>query len=170
MPPKSLVRAGISTLAAGIFLYWSTPIWLRFVEPYEWDWPLAEVVSWLCLSFVGAGGLLLLRAAFEWLAARETTGSNLSIVRGLLLRNVLPLPRHRSSPLITELPNFGLIYGAVLWVLILLFMIVDAPRHYYGLPIDFRAHDSVVWEKSPWQETLSPADAPWPHLVGQEKR
>ena len=33
-------------------------------------------------------------------------------------------------------------------------MIVEDPRHSYGLPIDFRTHDSVVWEKSPWQETL----------------
>lgn len=63
--------------------------------------------------------------------------------------------RHRPVPLITQLPNFGLIYGAVLWILIVLFVILREPRHYYGLPIQLRTHDSVIWEKSPWQETLS---------------
>jgi biopolymer transport protein ExbD len=70
-------------------------------------------------------------------------------------RNHLRLLRHRPEAPIAQLPNFGLVYGSVLWVLIFLFMIVDEPRHYCGLPIDFRARDSVAWEKSPWQETLS---------------
>jgi biopolymer transport protein ExbD len=33
-------------------------------------------------------------------------------------------------------------------------MIVDQPGHCYGLRIDFRTHDLVVWENNPWQETL----------------
>jgi biopolymer transport protein ExbD len=78
----------------------------------------------------------------------------------LLFPEVIPtshlrLLRHRPAAPIAQLPNFGLVYGFVLWVLIFLFMIVDQRHHYYGLSIDFGAHDSVVWEKSLWQETLS---------------
>ena len=76
-------------------------------------------------------------------------------VPGVLLRNILPWHRHRPTPLITQLPNFGLIYGAALWILVVLFMILREPRHAYGLSINLRTHDSVIWAKSPWQETLS---------------
>ena len=78
MPPKILVRAGVYLLAAGIFLYWSVPIWLRFNEPYEGDWLLAEVVAWLALSMAGAGFFLLIRAAFSGLAAHANSSNNLS--------------------------------------------------------------------------------------------
>ena len=57
-------------------------------------------------------------------------------------------------PLITQLPNFGLIYGAVLWILIFLFLIVSQPYHHCGLMIEFGTRNSVTWKKSPWQETL----------------
>jgi biopolymer transport protein ExbD len=57
-------------------------------------------------------------------------------------------------PLITQLPNFGLMYGAILWILVFIFMIVTLQVHYYGLPIELRTHDSLAWQKSPWQETL----------------
>ena len=78
MPPKILVRAGVYLLAAGIFLYWSVPIWLRFNEPYEWDWLLAGIVAWLALSMAGAGFFLLIRAAFSGLAAHANSSNNLS--------------------------------------------------------------------------------------------
>lgn len=53
-----------------------------------------------------------------------------------------------------QLPNFGLIYGAVLWILIFLFSIVMEPHHYYGLPIELRTANYVRGQKNPWQETL----------------
>ena len=46
-------------------------------------------------------------------------------------------------------------YGAVLWILVFIFMIVTPQGQYYGLPDDHRTHDPVGWQKSPWQETLS---------------
>ena len=67
----------------------------------------------------------------------------------------MPLPRRRPIPLIAQLPNFGLICGDVLWILVFLFMIVRGQHRYYGLPVDFKARDSLNWTKSPWQETLS---------------
>jgi biopolymer transport protein ExbD len=155
MPPKTLVRVGMYILAAGIFLYWAIPIWLRSIEPYKFDWLMASVAAWVCLSLAGAGSFLLIRAVLNGLAERSNSTNKLSIFPTLILRNVMPLPRHRPIPLIAQLPNFGLIFGAVLWILVFLFMIVRGQHRYYGLPVDFKARDSLNWTKSPWQETLS---------------
>jgi biopolymer transport protein ExbD len=161
MPPKSLFRAGIVALLLGIFLFWSIPVWLRFVEIYPWNYrELVSVLFWLSVSIAAAGALLLCRAAFRVLARRWASDQDLRMFPRMVLRNVLPRIRHRPTPYITQLPNFGLIYGAVLWILIFLFAILTEPPHYYGLSIELRAHDSVIWEKSPWQETLSVYLAP----------
>lgn len=88
----------------------------------------------------------------RWRFLREAT---LRLFPEVVPRNYLPLLRHRPMPLITHLPNFGLMYGAVLWILVFIFMIVTPQGQYYGLPIDLRTHDPVGWQKSPWQETLS---------------
>ncbi len=63
----------------------------------------------------------------------------------------LPLLRQRPMPLITLPPNFGLIYGSLLWILIFIFMIV-VPFPSKGLFIQFSTHESTLWEKGPWQE------------------
>jgi hypothetical protein len=59
-----------------------------------------------------------------------------------LPRNHLPLLRQRPMPLITHLPNFGLIYGSLLWILIFIFMIVvpfQGPVH----PIQYARINAV---------------------------
>jgi biopolymer transport protein ExbD len=155
MPPKSLLGAGIVALLLGIFLLWGIPIWLHFIEIYPWNYQeLASVLFWFSMSLTGAGALLLWRAVFRMLALRWGSDRSFRMFPGMVLRNVLPRIRHRPTAHITRLPNFGLIYGAVLWILIFLFAILKEPRHYYGLPIQLRTRDSVTWEKSPWQETL----------------
>ena len=156
MPPKTLFRAGIVALAVGIYLFWSIPVWLRFFEIYPWNYQvLAPVLLWFCVSLAGAGGLLLWRAAFRSLPLRWESDRCLRMCPSMMLRNVLPRHGHRPTPLITQLPNFGLICGALLWILIFAFMILAEPRHYNGLLIEFKTHDSLIWEKSPWKETLS---------------
>ena len=156
MPPKTLLQAGIVTLLVGIVLFLSIPIGLTDVEVYPVSyWTVAPVLFWFCVSLAGAGGLLVFRAAFGLLPVTWQWNPNLHIFPAMPLRNVLAWHRHRPTPLITQLPNFGLIFGAVLWILIVLFMVLREPRHYHGLPIDLRTHDSVIWEKSPWQGTLS---------------
>jgi biopolymer transport protein ExbD len=156
MPPKTLLQAGIATLLVGIVLFLSIPIGFTYVEMYPVNHStVAPVLFWFCVSLTGAGGLLVFRAAFGLLPVTWQWNPNLHIFPGVPLRNVLAWHRHRPTPLITQLPNFGLIFGAVLWILIVLFMVLREPRHYHGLPIDLRTHDSVIWEKSPWQGTLS---------------
>ena len=88
------------------------------------------------------------------LSVRRAWNCPLRILPEMSLKNVLPHPHHRPIPLITQLPNFGLIYGAVLWILVFLFMIIRAPRPYYGLLIDLKTPAAVGREESPWKETL----------------
>jgi biopolymer transport protein ExbD len=34
-------------------------------------------------------------------------------------------------------------------------MVLEEPHHYSGLQIEIRSRGSVIWERSPWPETLS---------------
>lgn len=155
MPPKSLSGAGIAALLLGIFLLWGIPVWLHFFEIYPWNYDeLAPILFWFSVSLAGAGALLLSRSAFRILARRWKPDQDLRVSPGMVLRNVFPRIHHRSTPYIAQLPNFGLIYGAILWILLFLLAIVTEPPHYFGLPTEFRTNDSVISEKSPWPETL----------------
>jgi biopolymer transport protein ExbD len=155
MPPKILFRAGSVALLLGVFLFWGIPIWLRFLDVYPGSYrELAAVLLWFSVSLAGAGGLLIWRAALRLRPLRWEPDRCLRVFPDITLRNVLPWHRHRPTPLITQLPNFGLIYGAVLWVLLFLYMMVAMPRQNYGLAIDLRTPAYEKWENSPLWETL----------------
>jgi biopolymer transport protein ExbD len=155
MTPKTLLLPGLITLLVGAFLYWAIPIELPIYETYPNEFrSLSPVLFWFCTTLIGAGGLLVSRALLGQFFPRRPPVHGLSMFPGLILRNVLPWRRHRRAPLIAELPSFGIVYGAILWILIFLFM-VEPEHHLYGLPIRFETHAAVLWERSPWQETLS---------------
>lgn len=155
MQTKSPLQAGVVALLLGVFLFWSVPVLLRLDEIYPWGfYELTEVLFWFSVSLAGAGGLLICCAVGRTVAQRWESSRNLRIFPSMALTNVLPWHRHQPMPLPALLPNFGLIYSAVLWILVFLFMI-DEPRHYYGLQIELRSRDSAIWQKSPWPETLS---------------
>jgi biopolymer transport protein ExbD len=156
MPTRELFRTEIVALLAGMVLLWSIPVWLRLAEGYPRNYEDLEAVSfWFSLSLAGAGGWLLGRDGIRMLPKRWEPDRCPRIFPDITLRSVLPWHRHRLTPFISQLPNFGLMCGAVLWILVFLFMIFRETSHPYGLPIKLRTYDSVVWTKSPWQETLS---------------
>jgi len=155
MPHKSVFRAGILALLTGLFLYWVVLVWIDSEHTCPQCFgQLAGLLLWFSGSLAGGGGLLLVRVAFRLLVPRPEF-DRFRIFPGMMLQNVLPVPRYRPIPLLTEMPNFGLIYGAVLWILIFLFIIVEQRRSYHGLPIDLSTHELLLWHKSPWAETLS---------------
>ena len=57
--------------------------------------------------------------------------------------------------LFKDFPNFGLIYGSILWILIIIFMIMQPPRTPTGLAVNFKEEHDVGVEKSPWTETMA---------------
>jgi biopolymer transport protein ExbD len=106
-----------------------------------------------CL-FLGGTGLALFVVAgghvARWKFARVLSPR---IFPDMVLRNVLPIAKHAPLPVIHELPHWGLFCGAVLWILIFIFM-VYGPLPSKGLFVSWRKPGAVVWEKSPWPDTL----------------
>jgi biopolymer transport protein ExbD len=70
------------------------------------------------------------------------------------MRNCTRMVVHRAQPLLTGLPNFGLLCGAVLLFVAFCFMILQplTPR---GLYIHLPNHRAALPQASPWQGTLS---------------
>ena len=112
--------------------------------------------------FVGSAAAALLLAALIgwgrgmlWERPFEAQGTPaLRMVPGMMLRNVIPLQRHRPMALIKEPPNFGLVWGSVLYVLFVIFSGMLTPRMAKGLFVDIREQSPVMTQKSPWAETL----------------
>jgi biopolymer transport protein ExbD len=110
------------------------------------------VLACIFLAVVGIGAFV--RAIVVWLQGILGGRRALQIFPEMLVRNVIPLKRHLPMPLMRDLPNFGIFYGGVLWILTIIFMIVT-PRPSHGLRVDFREQKTVGVEKSPWTETMS---------------
>ena len=53
-----------------------------------------------------------------------------------------------------DFPNFGLVYGFVLWVLLFIFIILR-PAPIEGLLVDFTKLHTVIAQKNPWAETMA---------------
>lgn len=155
MPAKTLFGAGVAALLAGIILCsMLAPITNELEEAFPWNnWTPGLVASWLCFSLVGSGLFLILRGVFSLLSSWWGSGRNIRLFPGMILRNVFPLQRHRPLPLITQLPNFGLVCGSVIWVLIIIFMLFQK-MPVFGLWIDFGTRGFGMGQKSPWQESL----------------
>ena len=117
-------------------------------------WEVEAILFWLCVLLAGAGVFVLLQAKFGLMSAGVTPDKCFQILPDIPLRNVFPWRRHCSPPLITELPNFGLVFGAILWILLFLWIIARQPIPHYGLAVDFRAGELSKLQKSPWPETL----------------
>ena len=114
----------------------------------------ANILSNLFL-YCGAVGLgFVVWALLIWSRRYFANEVSLRLFPDVVPRNHLRLLRHRPMPLITRLPNFGLMYGAVLWVLVFFFMIFAGQGHYYGLPIELRTCYSLAGQESLSQETL----------------
>lgn len=109
------------------------------------------ILTWLSVWFVGIGLVLLIRS---WVWEVLTEKPTVRIFPGMVLRNVLPLQRHLPIPLVKDLPNFGLIAGCLLFIVMFIFMI-SQPQTPRGLLVNISDRNAVVWLKSPWPETLS---------------
>jgi biopolymer transport protein ExbD len=101
-----------------------------------------------CL-FLGGTGLALFVVAGGHVARRKLP----RMFPDMVLRNVLPIARHAPLRVIHELPHWGLFSVVVLWILIFIFMIF-APLPPKGLLVSWKKPHAVVWEKSPWSDTL----------------
>jgi biopolymer transport protein ExbD len=109
------------------------------------------LIQLFCIFLGGTGFALIV------LAVTHATAASLAAPRmfpDMALRNFVPLARHAPLPPISGLPHWGLFSGAVLWILIFIFVIF-APQTPHGLFVSLGSHEVAGWEKSPWQESLA---------------
>lgn len=114
------------------------------------------VVSFIqtcCVFLIGTGAALICFAIARQLKQAFGIAESPRMFPEMILRNVLPITKHAPLPLIHDPPHWGLFCGAILWILIFIFMIVG-PLPSKGLLVSWRNRDAVVWEKSPWPDTL----------------
>lgn len=111
---------------------------------------LYVALTWFSIVPVGLGLALLVR---PYIARRLGEIEGTRIVPDMVLHNVLPITKHKPLVPIKGLPHWGLFCGAILWILIFIFMIVG-PLPSKGLRLSWRNHDAVVWEKSPWPDAI----------------
>ena len=70
---------------------------------------------WL-VAWVGAGAFS--RAIVVWVQGILGNTRALRIFPDMAVTNVIPVRRHRPVPQIKDFPNFGLVYGFILWVFV----------------------------------------------------
>lgn len=118
---------------------------------YETAFDFVLLASWL-LVWVGSGTIL--RAIVVWLS--EVLGNSYAprLFPDIAITSVFRMRRQRLPPLMRDFPNFGLVYGFILWVLIFVFMILQ-PRTPTGLSVDFMRERTVIVENNPWAETMA---------------
>jgi len=152
MSPKTLFKVGGETILIAISMYSLSLFWLMRTDPsgYETTFDFVLLACWL---FVWVGVGTLLRAMVVWLSEILCSGVP-RIFPDMAITNVIPLRRHRPMALMKGFPNFGLVHGCILWVLIFIFMILQ-PRTSTGLPVDFKTERTVIVEKNPWEETMA---------------
>lgn len=112
-----------------------------------------ELIRILCIFLAGTAVALLLLATASVLRRRIAIGQTPRIFPGMVLRNFLPIVKHKPLAPIHGMPHWGLFCGAVLWILIFIFM-VFGPVPSKGLYVSWKNHDAVVWERSPWPDTI----------------
>lgn len=117
-------------------------------HPYPSDWYLA--LTWFSIVPVGIGLALLMR---PYITRRFGKIDETRMFPDMVVRNVMPIAKHAPLRVIHGLPHWGLFCGAVLWILIFIFMIFR-PLPSKGLFVSWEKRVAVVWEKNPWPDTL----------------
>lgn len=117
-------------------------------HPYPSD--LYVALTWFSIVPVGIGLALLIR---PYITRQFSKIEETRIFPDMVLHNVLPIAKHAPLMPIHGMPHWGMFCGAVLWILMFVFMILR-PLPSKGLFVSWKKRAAVVWEKSPWPDTL----------------
>ena len=127
-------------------------------HPYPSDSYVA--LTWLAIMPFGFGLALLMH---PHISRQFSKIGETRMFPDMVLRNVLPITKHAPLVPIHGMPHWGLFWGAILWILMFIFMMIG-PLPPHGLFVSLRSHEVVVWDKSPWQETLGVYVRPHGHF------
>ena len=114
---------------------------------------VVSFVQTCCVFLIGTGAALVFFAIARQLKQAFGITESPRMFPGMPLRNLLPIAKHKPLLPIHDIPHWGLFCGSILWILIFIFMVLG-PLPSTGLYVNWKNHDAVVWEKSPWPETL----------------
>jgi biopolymer transport protein ExbD len=157
MAPKPLFLAGIVTSVLGLLVPLAIRHWLLIEfkpDPFN-DYEEVGILLIGLFNYMGAVGLACIAwAVAMWLRNSFWKAYVPKLFPELLPRNHFRLLRHRPMPLMTQLPNFGLFCGAILWIMMFIFMSTNEfPSK--GLLIQLKTRYPMTSGKTPSQETLS---------------
>jgi biopolymer transport protein ExbD len=117
-------------------------------HPYPSD--LYVALTWLSVVPVGIGLTLLMRTHISR-PCSKIEGPRM--FPDMALHNVLPITKLAPLPPIHDPPHWPLFYVAIVSILIFSFVMFGRfPSK--GLFVTWKNRDAVVWEKSPWPDTL----------------
>jgi len=117
-------------------------------HPYPSD--LYVALTWFSVVPVGIGLTLLMR---PHISGRFSKIEGTRMFPDMVLHNVMPITKHAPLPPIHDPPHWPLFCAAILSFLIFTFMIFG-PLPSKGIFVNWKNRDVVVWEKSPWPDTL----------------
>jgi biopolymer transport protein ExbD len=142
MPPKTLSRLGVTLLFLALAVYFSV-----------------AVAQLICIFMGGTGLALIVLATLR--AARHVLPRAAAprMFPDMVLRNLIPLAKHAPLTPIHALPHWGIFCPAVLWILIIIFMMFS-PQTPHGLFVSMKSREVVSWKKYAGQETIGVYVAP----------
>jgi hypothetical protein len=111
---------------------------------------LYVALTWLSIIPAGIGLVLLVR---PYISRRLSEIEGTRMFPDMVLRNVLPMAKHTPQPPIHDPPHWSLFCVSIMSILIFTFMSFG-PRTSKGLFVNWKNRDALVWEKSPWPNSL----------------
>jgi len=109
-------------------------------------------LNWLSVWSLATGLVLVIRFWFWDMIPRKP---GFRIVPDMLVRNVIPLKRRQPIPLMKNLPHFGFVLSYILFIPFFFFISLHRTQTPFGLMVNLRERNAVIWQRSPWPETLS---------------
>ena len=143
----ALIGVGAFLLAALIFIMPSP-------GPF-WDFGDIDVymlLAWILVSLAAASIVAIWKASF-WNRAEKIDTHPRQMLPGVTLRNLPRLPRHRDVPLIFLMPNYGIFWGFIPFLLIL--FVSFSQRMPMGLSVHLPARHVATLPRAPESESLS---------------
>ncbi len=122
------------------------------VSTNSWGYRQAVAAAQLICIFIGGTGLALIVLATTRAARHAFPRAAPRMFPEMVLRNFIPLTKHSPLTPIQALPHWGIFGGAILWILIIIFMMFS-PQTPYGLFVSLSSRKVTAWA-SPAQETL----------------
>jgi biopolymer transport protein ExbD len=157
MSPRSLARAGFLSILCAVAIAFATQFVFGGDLSYGSYFGLPLILMWPSLVIGTVGVWLILKAGIGWLLKRREPAAAIpatSTLSDVVLTKAFRMGRNRPMPAAPRIPDFGMFFGCILYILVFFFMIAGAGRPPFGLTIRFSPSSLAKELRSPESETL----------------